>query len=388
MFGGILLGTWLLLIPIRFVSVLAYEAYLIDPNSAQTGFMRFVQITLITLTLAQIFAAWICGGKLRYFFWQLFAPFSFAVWVIRKLIRFSAFRSTLNFCLGWLSPNLVTDICNAKPPTDWFVPAILWKKVRERRLYIDARDGLWNFVGSLNLWYYFSFGFKGFVGTLMWMILPTLLLIGATGGDRAINGLAAFLGIMIAIPVFAILPFMQAHYATDGKFIRFFEPWKVLGIFRRAPIAHVLALLIVLALALPLFLLKIEEIPRELMWTLSIVFILFTWPSRIVVGLAYRRGTKRPKGWWWVRLPIMSLAMPVHSHLSLSFSLRGTPAGMVPGACWKTMCSCCRRRSGCHCFNRTKCCYELCRPFGPEVFGISPIRWLSPPAVDLSALWA
>ena len=74
--GSLILGTWLLLLPIRLVSLLWYEAYLIDPGSQQTAVWRIVQITLIGFTLPQILAAWLCGGKLRYFFWQAIAPFS------------------------------------------------------------------------------------------------------------------------------------------------------------------------------------------------------------------------------------------------------------------------------------------------------------------------
>ena len=45
--GSIVLGTWLMLLPIRFVSNLWFDAYLVDPGSPQTQFLRVLQIVLI-----------------------------------------------------------------------------------------------------------------------------------------------------------------------------------------------------------------------------------------------------------------------------------------------------------------------------------------------------
>ena len=311
--GSLLLGTWLLLIPVRFFSdSIWYEAYLIDPDSPQTLFLRAVQFLLIGLTIIQVVAAWICGGRLRYFFWQLIAPFSVGIWLFRKMLGSKTLRPILNFCFRWISPNLVNDLCHAQPPADWFVPAILLRKITSGSFYSDLRDGLWEFVFSLNLWYYFKLGLAGIVGTLIWLIIPTLMLIGAT---RLSGGAAIFCGIfgtLTAIPIFANLLFIQTHFAQTRKFSSFFKPGQVLAVFRRAPLCHVLSLLLALVLALPLFFLKIEEIPAELLWTLSIVFIMFSWPSRILLGLAYRRGSSKDNpGRWWIRWPEMALAVPV-----------------------------------------------------------------------------
>ena len=61
-----------------------------------------------------------------------------------------------------------------------------------------------------------------------------------------------------------------------------------------------------------LVLLKIEEIPTELLWTLSLVFVAFTLPSRIAVGLAYRRGDRPGKqARWWLGLPVIGLSLPL-----------------------------------------------------------------------------
>jgi predicted cation transporter len=54
-----------------------------------------------------------------------------------------------------------------------------------------------------------------------------------------------------------------------------------------------LALLLMLVLALPLFLLKIEKIPPELFWLLSVIFVVLGWPARFAWGWAYRYAQPR-----------------------------------------------------------------------------------------------
>ena len=310
--GGLILGTWLLLLPIRLVSLLWYEAYLIDPGSQQTAVWRIVQITLIGVIMAQILAAWLCGGKLRYFFWQAIAPFSFIIWLIRKMASLRSLRPLLHACLDWVSPHLVRNLCDTRPLTDWFVPAILLKKIVRRTLYTDARDGLWKFVASLRLWFYFQLGLKGFLGTFLWLLIPTALLMAGTATDTLASLGSALFGFALAVPLFVFLPFLQVHFSRHGTWQSFLQPLHVLAIFWRAPMAHGLALLLTLALAVPLFLLKIEEIPTELLWTLSLVFVAFTLPSRIAVGLAYRRGDRPGKqGRWWLGLPVIGLSLPL-----------------------------------------------------------------------------
>ena len=316
--GSAVLGAWLLLIPVRFASQFWLEAYLIDPTSQATRVMRIVQIVLIVLTVAHIGAAWFCGGKLRYFFWPIVAPFSFMVWTARRFAGSSFFRKLLGITVGWLSPSIVDDICGAQPISDWFLPAIFWKKIRHGGAYQAARDGVWDFFASLNLPYYFVLGLKGFIGTCLWLFIPTSLLVMSTNLEGPMAVLTGVFGSLIAIPVFSILPFVQAHYAVDGKFRRFAEPRAVIRNMGRAPFAHILALLLTLVFALPLFLLKVEEIPTELLWTLSIVFVVFTWPAKFVLGWAYHRGTKREERHrWWIRYPVFMLAGPI----SFSFVL-------------------------------------------------------------------
>jgi hypothetical protein len=95
--------------------------------------------------------------------------------------------------------------------------------------------------------------------------------------------------------VLIYLPFLQTHFACQNRFTAMFEWSAVRQQFRRAPIAYWLALTITLLFALPLYLLKIEPPPRELWWTLTIFFILFIYPARLLTGWAVGRAMHHEK---------------------------------------------------------------------------------------------
>ncbi len=53
--------------------------------------------------------------------------------------------------------------------------------------------------------------------------------------------------------------------------------------------------MITLAFAIPLYLLKIEMIPREAAWLPSLVFVVFMLPARLATGWAYGNASHRPR---------------------------------------------------------------------------------------------
>ena len=71
--------------------------------------------------------------------------------------------------------------------------------------------------------------------------------------------------------------------------------------FRRAPWAYAGALFTTLTFAVPLYLLKIEMVPREAAWLPSLFFIAFIFPARLFAGWAYGRSERRPirRHWFW-----------------------------------------------------------------------------------------
>lgn len=310
--GGVIVGCWLTFLPARFLSGIWEEAYLIAPNSSTTLIAKTCLILLIVLSVFHTFTALICGARLRYFFWPLIAPVSLSIWLAQRLTGFKAFQFCIKYTLGFLAPNIEKDISDAKPIRDWFPPIIFFSRVRTENIYTTARDDAWCFLASLNLSYYMLLGLKCFIGSFAWLLIPTLLLVSASYEENGLSILFGILGVLFAIPIFGTLLFLQTHFAVDGKLIRFIEVGQVWRNFGRAPIAHLFALTISLLLALPLFLLKIEAIPNELLWTLSLVFIIFSWPARLALGWAYRRGKFSPNSCrWWLRYPMLLASIPV-----------------------------------------------------------------------------
>lgn len=236
--GSIFLGTYLMLLPMWLLSSAATSAELIDPSGPvaqqwQTG------MTILTVLMGlHIAAACARGGKLRYFLW----PFN-VVWLAKRVLRGG--------------------------------------------YYTEPRDAVWDFVVSLRLPYYFWLGFRGFVGAFVWLAIPvTLLLIGRQAP------IVGFLGGLVMAIVVLYLPFLQIHFARTGRLRSMFEVRTVREQYQRAPVAFAFWFLITLAFAIPLYLLKIEMIPREAAWLPSVVFIAFIFPARLMTGWAVARADK------------------------------------------------------------------------------------------------
>lgn len=255
--GSMVLGAWLWLLPVRLVSSLASSAELIDPGGPIARRWRVGLMALIALTVLHLAIAAARGGRLRDFLW---------------------------------------------PPAD---PGWLVRTLRRGGLYADARDAVWEFVAALRLPAYFRLGLLGFVGTLAWLALPVTLM--ASG--RWLPPMSLLGAILLAV-VALILPFLQAQFAAERRFAALFDYRAVRQRYCRAPWAFALALSLTAAFALPLYLLKIEMIPRETVWLPSLVFLAFIFPARLLTGWAYSRSTRRetPRHWasrWLGRLGML-----------------------------------------------------------------------------------
>jgi hypothetical protein len=84
--------------------------------------------------------------------------------------------------------------------------------------------------------------------------------------------------------------------------------------FGRAPIAFFIALVFTLALAVPLYLLKIEIVPREAAWLPSLLFVVSIFPARLLTGWALARSARRaaPRLWlvrWSSRAAMLGVAL-------------------------------------------------------------------------------
>jgi len=194
-------------------------------------------------------------------------------------------------------------------------PLIGLKLLCLRDAYPRLRDGLWNFAVSLRLPHYFWLGLRGFAGALVWLVLPVGMLAVSSSLHPPAAQLVGLTGGVLLAVVLLYLPFLQAWFAAQNRWRAMFEIGFVRRSFRRAPVAYWIALVFTLALALPLYLLKIELVPREAAWLPSLLFVVSIFPARLLVGWALARSLRRRgKRLWLVRwlsrlamLPVVAL---------------------------------------------------------------------------------
>jgi hypothetical protein len=257
--GSVAIGCWLVLLPVRFVSTLTASAQLVDPGGPIARRWRIGLLLLTVLAFLHVLAACARGGRLRYFLWPLGNPFA------------------------------------------------LTRRIARGGFYTATRDAVWEFVAALRLPYYFRLGLFGFVGTLAWLFVPVSLI--AIGRKFPPAGL---LGALLLGVVALALPYLQARFAAENRLRALFEYRAVRERFRHAPWAFAFATVLTLVSAAPLYLLKIEMIPRETVWLPSLVFVGFIFPARILTGWAYARSFRRdqPRHWFF-RLTSRLALLPV-----------------------------------------------------------------------------
>lgn len=292
--GSFVAGTWLVSLPLRFVSGMWKDAELVAPGSPNAKAWYFGLLILTVLAVMHVVWACLRGGRLRHFLWP--APLRFIRWL------------------------------------------------RTPDKFANLRNAVVDYLASLRLPYYFWLGARGFFGAFAWLFVPvsTLILAAQLAPDKG-GGLLSLVGGVLLMLVVLHLPFLQTHFAVTGRFHALFEVEEVRQLFKRAPVAFWLALLITLLFALPLYLLKIELPPREIAWLPSLLFVVFIFPARMLTGWAVSRALRheQPRHWffrWTSRLGLVPLvffyALIVYltQYLSWngSFSLLEQHAFMVP----------------------------------------------------------
>jgi hypothetical protein len=258
--GRIAVGVAVLMAPLWVASSLRVSAHLIDPASRAARFWDLAVLAIAAVVIFQITSGCLRGAKIRHF----------------------------------LIPRPIQSL----------------RLMLRRDAYARARDGVWDFVVALRLPYYFWLGLRGFIGAVAWLVVPVSLLASASRLPAPAGGLAGLIGgVMLAI-VLLYLPFLQARFAAENRLGAMFELRKLRLAFGRAPVAFLVALAFTLLLALPLYLLKIEMVPREAAWLPSLLFVVSIFPARLLSGWALARASRRyaPRLWlvrWAVRLTML-----------------------------------------------------------------------------------
>lgn len=257
----IAIAAWLMLLPVRAVADLAYSAALLG-NERQADRLQLVFFILFSgITLHFLSACW-RGGRIRNFLWP--AP----LWLIRQL--------------------------------------------RSGTLWSRSRDHVLTTIERLHVPQLFWLGVRGFFVAAVWLVVPISIIVSGTRFNAEPAVLISLLGILLLALVLLYLPFLQLNFARSGKLSHGFDVGLVRNQFRRAPVAFWMALLATLVMAVPLYLLKAELLPREAAWLPSVVFVLSILPARMLAGWAIARAENRErKGHFIFRASARMMAIPV-----------------------------------------------------------------------------
>lgn len=258
--GSIVLGCWLWLVVVRLVTQIAADAALVDPGGPAAARWRWAHAVAVAGVGLHIVAALFAGGGLVAFF----RP----VRNVRRLVG----------------------------------------AVRAGTAWGTAAEALQRGVDAVAPGRLFWLGVGGFAGGFFWLFLPTALFAALRDTTRPIGVLATLVGGALLAVVLAWVPFLQARFAAERRMRAFCEVAAVRELWRRGPVAMVLAVVVLYALSLPLYLFKVLVPPRDAVLFLTPIFILTIYPARLAVGWATHWAASRPRRRW---LPIRLVAAAV-----------------------------------------------------------------------------
>jgi len=175
----------------------------------------------------------------------------------------------------------------------WPAPVRFFRTILKRETYRLAVTGFWEFMSTLHLRELFLLGFFGFLGAAAWLLLPVLLCIGGTQLPESLRGISSLIGLPLLAITLIYLPVLQTRFSVERRLRVFWELKETRVIFKRAPIALWISMFAVWAFALPVYLAKIQLTPREVFLLPTVVFVVFAWPSRMLMGWAFSRARSR-----------------------------------------------------------------------------------------------
>jgi len=261
--GGIVLGIWIWLVPLRFIAWAAADARLIAPGSpADLRWHLGLRIAMVLVTI-HLCLSLARGGRLSCFF----RPLKNLFWLRRQL-----------YAGGY------------------------WRQ---------AEQAVWDFASQFRRNYYFWNGVKSWAGAMLWLAIPTALLAAANQPNGGAALISIVGGVLLSV-VLAWVPFLQARFSTDGRFAAFKELGTIREMYRRAPLCWALAAIVTYALSLPLFLATVVMPPQDALWMVTPIFIVSIYPARVLTGWAYYQASIRPRrAWFSLRLLTGLILMPV-----------------------------------------------------------------------------
>ncbi len=270
-FGSIVLGMWLCVLPLRLLAGAATDAALIDPNGAVAARWAGGLFVAKWLMAAHLCLALARGGAL-----SCFVPLKgFVGFVFRRILRI-------------------------KLPV-MFTSRTLWllARWRDHDYWGRASTAIGQFVTGLNARSYYSAGWRGYLGTAAWLVLPSALYGSLHNPDKPAQVLVMLTGGVSLWLTLMWAPLLQARFAAENRVLAFGELGQARELFRRAPFAWLFAIVLTYLLALPMYLFKAVSPPQDAMWFITIIFVVSIFPTKVALGWAYGRSMRRSERAWW-----------------------------------------------------------------------------------------
>lgn len=249
------LGTFAMLaaiswIPVYVLTDLAYSAQLLQPASQSARMWRLGAFMFAAAWVIHVGWAAMRGGRWWHFLWPAPLKFLFTIW----------------------------------RPAHWS----------------QSADRLYDLATKLHLLKLWWLGARAFAGALLWTCVPvSLMIIGLRAQNAPIAPLVGLIGAIAMIVVMLYLPLLQVHMAAKNRFTEIFNVVAIRQSFMRAPWFCTISLFVLCGLAIPLYLLRIEPAPSELVWAPSLVFVALMLPAKLLIGAALGYANKREKRRHW-----------------------------------------------------------------------------------------
>lgn len=240
-FAAIATLTWL---PVWLVTDVSYSAQLLQPGTTEAAMWRWGAFAVTTLWGTYVGWAAIRGGRWWHFLWP--APLRFV------------------------------------------------KSIWRQETWLAASESLYNWVSALHFVQLWWLGARAALGALVWTCIPvSMMIIGQRADDFRLAAVVGLLGAVAMGVIMLYLPFLQIQLAISNRFASMGDVLQVRRRFLYAPLAHAVALLLLCVLCIPLYLLRIEATPSELLWAPSLVFVVFMLPSKLMLGAAMGYAERR-----------------------------------------------------------------------------------------------
>ncbi|MEZ6136904.1 MAG: DUF4013 domain-containing protein [Pirellulaceae bacterium] len=168
----------------------------------------------------------------------------------------------------------------------WPAPLRFLMQIWRPRTWNRASDALYETASAFHFSRLWWLGLRGAGGAFLWTVVPVSLMIIGQRADAGGMGVFGFLGAVAMTAIMLYLPFLQIQFAKEDRLAAIFDIRSVRRRFHYAPWAHGITLLLLCLLCIPLYLLRIEATPAELLWAPSLVFVLFMLPAKLMLGAA------------------------------------------------------------------------------------------------------